>query len=140
MSLQAANSAFMNYIKLLKYLSVDHFSVNVLFVFSQLTAHNFPVIQLLFFSYYASFRDGSLLAGWDVLWLTLTYAPDLKFLASPNTDIQKVLQMHKIGWFGVAWSPNDLRSLAMSPLHRMHMTSYSSVIQTMHLWCTVFEI
>jgi len=32
------------------------------------------------------------------------------------------------------------RSLAMSPLDRVHMTSYSTLIESMHLSCTVFEL
>jgi len=33
-----------------------------------------------------------------------------------------------------------VRSSAMSPFDRVHMISYSSLIETMHLSCTVFEI
>jgi len=32
------------------------------------------------------------------------------------------------------------KSLAMSPFDRVHMTSYSTLIETMHLSCTVFEL
>jgi len=32
------------------------------------------------------------------------------------------------------------RSSAMSPFDRAHTTSYSTLIETMHLSCTVFEI
>jgi len=33
-----------------------------------------------------------------------------------------------------------LRSLAMSPFYRVHMTSYLTLIQTMCLSCTVLEL
>ena len=32
------------------------------------------------------------------------------------------------------------RSPAMSPFDRAHMTFYSTLIETMHLSCTIFEI
>jgi len=43
--------------------------------------------------------------------------------------------MHKMGWFGVI--RDHPRSLAISPFDRAHMISYSSLIETMHLPCTV---
>jgi len=32
------------------------------------------------------------------------------------------------------------RSSAMSPFVRAHMTSYSTSVETMHLFCTIFEL
>jgi len=46
--------------------------------------------------------------------------------------------MQKIGWFGVVRGHS--RSWAMPPFDRAHMTSYSTLIETMRLSCTVFEI
>ena len=42
--------------------------------------------------------------------------------------------MSKMGWFGVV--KGHPRSLAMSPFDGVHMISYSSLIETMHLSCT----
>jgi len=44
----------------------------------------------------------------------------------------------KMGWFGAVRGHS--RSSAMSPFDRAHMTSYSTLIETMRLSCTVFEI
>jgi len=42
---------------------------------------------------------------------------------------------------GVLWdSWGHPRSSAMSPFDTMHMISYSPLIETMHLSCTIFEI
>ena len=41
-------------------------------------------------------------------------------------------------WFGVVRGHS--RSTAMSPFDRANMTSYSTLIETMRLSCTVFEI
>jgi len=42
---------------------------------------------------------------------------------------------------GVVWRVRGLpRSSETSPLHRSHMTSYSTLIETMRLSCTVFEL
>jgi len=41
----------------------------------------------------------------------------------------------KMGWFEAGTG-----SATMSPFDRAHMTSYSTLIETMHLSCTVFEI
>ena len=49
-----------------------------------------------------------------------------------------MLQNVKMGWFGVVMG--HPRSSAMSPFDRAHMISYSSLIETMRLSCTVFEI
>ena len=49
----------------------------------------------------------------------------------------KCVKMHKMGWFGMARGHH--RSSAMSPFDRARMISYSSVIETMRLSCTVFE-
>ena len=46
--------------------------------------------------------------------------------------------MQKMGWFGVVRGHS--RSSAMSPFDRAHTTSYSTLIETMCLSCTVFEI
>ena len=71
-----------------------------------------------------------------MLWLT--YPPNLKSLPSPVTEIWNALKMYKMGWFGVV--RGHPRSSAISPFDRAHMISYSSLIETMHLSCTVFEI
>jgi len=47
-------------------------------------------------------------------------------------------KIQKMGWFGVVRGHS--RSTAMSPFDRAHTTSYSTVIETMCLSCTVFEI
>ena len=44
----------------------------------------------------------------------------------------------KIGWFGVV--RGDSRSWAMTPFDRAHTTFYSTLIETMCLSFTVFEI
>jgi len=44
----------------------------------------------------------------------------------------------KMGWFGVVRGHS--RSTAMSPFDRSHTTSYSTLIETMCLSFTVFEI
>ena len=46
--------------------------------------------------------------------------------------------MQKMGWFGVVRGHSG--SAAMSPFDRAHTTSYSTLIETMRLSCTVFEI
>ena len=46
--------------------------------------------------------------------------------------------MQKMRWFGVVRGHS--RSSAMSPFDRAHTTSYSTLIETMRLSCTVFEI
>jgi len=43
--------------------------------------------------------------------------------------------MQKLGWFG-----GQPRSLETSPFDRAYMASYSTLIETMHLSCTVFEL
>jgi len=48
------------------------------------------------------------------------------------------VQMQKMGWFGVVRGHS--RSWAMPPFDRAHMTSYSTLIETMCLSFTVFEI
>ena len=45
--------------------------------------------------------------------------------------------MQKMGWFGVVRGHS--RSSAMSPFDRAHTTSYSTLIGSMCLSCTVFE-
>jgi len=42
-------------------------------------------------------------------------------------------------WGGLWWLGYS-RSTAMSPFDRAHTTSYSTLIETMHLSCTVCEI
>ena len=46
--------------------------------------------------------------------------------------------MSKMGWFGVVRGYPSLS--AMSPFDRAHTTSYSSLIETIRLSCTVYEI
>ena len=46
--------------------------------------------------------------------------------------------MQKMGWFGVVRGHS--RSTAMSPFDRAYTASYSTLIETMCLSCTVFEI
>ena len=42
---------------------------------------------------------------------------------------------------GIVWDDEGYsRSLPMSPFSRVHTTSYSSLVETMCLSCTVFEI
>jgi len=43
-------------------------------------------------------------------------------------------------WGGLGAVRGHSRSLAMSPFDRAPTTSYSTLIETMHLSCTVFEI
>ena len=43
-------------------------------------------------------------------------------------------------WGGLGWLGGHSRSTAMSPFDRAHTTSYSTLIETMRLPCTVFEI
>jgi len=45
--------------------------------------------------------------------------------------------MQKLGGLGVIGHP---RSSETSPFDRAHMTSYSNLIETMRLSCTVFEL
>jgi len=80
------------------------------------------------------FRDDLSSAGWDMLWLT--YQPNLNFVAV--MEIWNVLQNLKMGWFRVV--RGHPRSLAMSPFDRVRMISCSSLIETIHLSCTVFKI
>jgi len=49
-----------------------------------------------------------------------------------------VAKRRKMGWFGVVRGHPSL--LAMSPFDRAHTTSYSSLIETIRLSCTVYEI
>jgi len=46
--------------------------------------------------------------------------------------------MQKMGWFGVVRGHS--RSTAMSPFDRARTTSYSTLIETMCLSFTIFEI
>jgi len=46
--------------------------------------------------------------------------------------------MQKMGWFGAVRGHS--RSRAMPPFYRAHTISYSILIETMRLSCTVFEI
>ena len=46
--------------------------------------------------------------------------------------------MQKMGWFGVVRGHS--RSSAMSPFDTAHTTSYSTLVETMCLSCTVFKI
>ena len=43
-------------------------------------------------------------------------------------------------WSGLGWLGGHSRSSAMSPFDSAHTTSYSTLIETMRLSCTVFEI
>ena len=82
------------------------------------------------------FRDDLSSAVWSMLWLI--YPPNLNCVASSITEIWNVLQNEKMGWFWVTMG--HPRSSAMPPLDIAHMISYSSLIETMRLSCTVFEI
>jgi len=64
--------------------------------------------------------------------------PNLKSLPSPSIKIRKATKNAKI-WvvWGVRSHP---RSPETSPFDRAHMTSYSTLIETMRLSCTVFEL
>jgi len=42
-------------------------------------------------------------------------------------------------WGGLGLGGHQ-RLLAMSPLDRAHTTSYSTLIETVHLSCTIFEL
>ena len=46
--------------------------------------------------------------------------------------------MQKMGWLGAVRDHSG--SAAMSPFDRAHTTSFSTLIETMRLSCTVFEI
>ena len=46
-------------------------------------------------------------------------------------------KMQKLEWFVGSVHP---RSSETSPFDRAHMTSYSTLIETMRLTCTVFEL
>jgi len=46
--------------------------------------------------------------------------------------------MQKMGWFKAVMGHSG--SAAMSPFDRVHTTSYSTLIETMRLSSTVFEI
>jgi len=47
-------------------------------------------------------------------------------------------KVQKMGWFGAVRGHS--RSWAMSAFDRAHTTSYLTLIETMRLSCTVFEI
>jgi len=82
---------------------------------------------------HAPFRDDLKSAGCDLL--PLTYRPNLKFQTTPIMKIREVVQNVQIE---VVWGHS--RSSAMSPFDTAHATSYSTLIETVHLSCTVFEI
>jgi len=82
---------------------------------------------------HAPFRDDLKSAGCDLL--PLTYRPNLKFQTTPIMKIRQVVQNVQIE---VVWGHS--RSSAMSPFDTAHATSYSTLIETVHLSCTVFEI
>ena len=71
--------------------------------------------------------------------------PNFKSLHSPSTRsvcpvqrYERWQKVQKFGWFGrVRGYP---RSSETSPFDRAHMTSYSTLIETMCLSCTVFEL
>ena len=46
--------------------------------------------------------------------------------------------MQKMGWFGAVRGHSG--SSAMSPCDRAHTTSYSTLVETMRLSCTVFNM
>ena len=70
--------------------------------------------------------------------LPLTYRPNLKFLTTPIMKIWEAVQNVQIGLVGALMGHS--RSSAMSPFDRAHTTSYSTLIETMRLSCTVFKI
>ena len=50
----------------------------------------------------------------------------------------KYVKLHKMEWFGVVM--DHPRSSPMSPFDRAHTISYSSLIETVRLSCTVSDI
>jgi len=60
---------------------------------------------------------------------------NIKFEVSdhPLRRYESNIKLLNLGWFGV-------RSPAMSPFDRAHTTSYLTLIEIMHLYCTVFEL
>ena len=83
---------------------------------------------------HAPFRDSLLSVGWDKLPSTCT--PTGLYVYSLQR-YERRRKMHKLGWFGGRVYP---RSLETSPYDRVHMTSYSTLIETIRLSCTVFEL
>jgi len=82
--------------------------------------------------------------GWDLLWSTCT--SNLKSLCSPTMKMWKA--NHNVET-GVVWgvrchqghrSPVSWVTPAMSPYDRVHMTSYTTLIEAMNISCTVFEL
>ena len=71
--------------------------------------------------------------GWDLLWSTCV--PNLKSLGAPVTKLWITMQNAENGVVR-----GHSRSSAMSPFDRAHTTSYLTLIETMYLSCTVFEI
>jgi len=57
----------------------------------------------------------------------------------PLRNYEWRFKMQKMGWFGQL-GVNHAGSAAMSPFDRAHTTSYSTLIETMRLSRTVFEI
>jgi len=81
------------------------------------------------------FRNSMSSVGWDLLWSI--YIWNLKSLCSPTTNIRKATQNVEIE---VVWGLGVMGSPAMSPFDRAHTTSFLTLIETMHLSCTVFEL
>ena len=54
-----------------------------------------------------------------------------------DCDLQQQQQTLTLNYSAVKWHS---RSSAMSPFDRAHTTAYSTLIETMRLSCTVFEI
>jgi len=62
-----------------------------------------------------------------------------KFEVSTFTNYEDMKGKVKCkNWGG--WVRDHPRSPAMSPFDRLHMTSYSTLAESMHLSCTVFKL
>jgi len=77
---------------------------------------------------HAPFRNDLLSAGWGLL--PLIYRQNLKFLTTTITKISKAVKNVETG---------VVRGHSRSPFDRVHMCSYSTLVETMHLSCIVFE-
>ena len=84
----------------------------------------------------APFRDDLSFVCWDQL--RFSSVSNLKSLRSLTTKILKATKNAKnLCGSGVR---GHSRSTATQPFNRAHMTSYSTLIETMHLSCTVIEL
>ena len=83
-----------------------------------------------------SYRRGT--ARYVVSIEILPIATQQPVINKPFRSCEWRCEMQKMGWFGVVRGHS--RSTAMSPFDRAHTTSYSTLIETMRLSCTVFKI